>query len=241
MAVFRNIIIFILIIGFTSFAVYSQEQAFFFSEHFNDLSNWKPIIFPKIKKHSLYSVESDGHNRYLKAESDSSASGLAYKKEFNIYKFQKLRWKWKTEGIYNKGNAKTREGDDFPIRVYIMFKYEPQNAGFWEKVIYNSAKLIYGEYPPHSSLNYIWANLLHEDTVITSRYTDRSKMILLQKGKKNLGKWVVQDVNIIEDYQKAFGKKPPHIGSIAIMNDSDNTGESSISYMDYIEVYRMSE
>jgi len=197
MAVFRNIIIFILIIGFTSFAVYSQEQAFFFSEHFNDLSNWKPI----------------------------GVGRIFTKKEFNVYKFKKLRWKWKTEGIYNKGNAKTREGDDFPIRVYIMFKYGPQNASFWEKVIYNSAKLIYGEYPPHSSLNYIWANmlheviynsakliygeypphsslnyiwanLLHEDTVITSRYTDRSKMILLQKGKENLGKWVVQDVNI---------------------------------------------
>ncbi|MCJ7615290.1 MAG: DUF3047 domain-containing protein [Desulfobacterales bacterium] len=241
MAVFRNIIIFILIIGFTSFAVYSQEQAFFFSEHFNDLSNWKPITFPKIKKHSSYSVESYKDNSYLKAESNSSASGLAYVKEFDVYKYPRVRWRWRTEGIYDKGNAKTREGDDFSIRVYIMFKYDPKNSGFWEKVIYNSARLIYGEYPPHSSLNYIWANMLHEDTVITSRYTDRAKMILLQKGKENLGKWVVQDVNIIEDYQRAFGTMPPNIGSIAIMNDSDNTGESSISYMDYIEVYRMSE
>jgi hypothetical protein len=241
MLILRTALIFLLIFGFTSFAVYSQEKAFFFSEHFNELSNWKPIIFPKIKKHSSYSVESYKNNSHLKAESNSSASGLVYVKEFDVYKYPRVRWRWKTEGIYDKGNAKTKEGDDFSIRVYIMFKYDPQNAGFWEKVIYNSARLIYGEYPPHSSLNYIWANMLHEDTVITSRYTDRSKMILLQKGKENLGKWVVQDVNIIEDYQKAFGTMPPNIGSIAIMNDSDNTGESSISHMDYIEVYRMSE
>jgi hypothetical protein len=29
---------------------------------------------------------------------------------------------------------------------------------------------------------------------------------------------------------KAFGKKPPMISGVAIMTDSDNTGESAISY-----------
>ncbi len=28
------------------------------------------------------------------------------------------------------------------------------------------------------------------------------------------------------------------LGSIAVMNDSDNTGESSVSYMEYIEIFR---
>ena len=46
-----------------------------------------------------------------------------------------------------------------------------------------------------------------------------------------------QEVNILEDYKAAFGKDPPEIASIAIMNDSDNTKESSISYVDYIVIY----
>jgi hypothetical protein len=51
----------------------------------------------------------------------------------------------------------------------------------------------------------------------------------------------VESVNIIEDYVKAFGVKPPEKAGIAIMNDSDNTGEQSVSYLDYIEVYREME
>jgi len=50
--------------------------------------------------------------------------------------------------------------------------------------------------------------------------------------------WVDEEVNILDDYNKAFGKSPPSTASIAIMNDSDNTGEDSVSYIDFIEVYR---
>ncbi|MCK5347452.1 MAG: DUF3047 domain-containing protein, partial [Candidatus Heimdallarchaeota archaeon] len=74
---------------------------------------------------------------------------------------------------YRNGNAKTKEGDDYPIRIYVIFKYDPKRAGFFEKLKYNSAKLVYGEYPPHSALNYIWANKEHKERIITSAYTDK--------------------------------------------------------------------
>jgi hypothetical protein len=33
-----------------------------------------------------------------------------------------------------------------------------------------------------------------------------------------------------EDYKQAFGKEPPMISGVAIMTDTDNTGESAIAY-----------
>ena len=216
----------------------SEEEIFFIRENFNDLNRWKPLNFPKIENHTSYTIESNGSESYLKAESNASASAVLYKTEFNIYQYSRLRWRWKVETIYKKGNAKTKTGDDYPLRIYIVFKYDPEKAGFMEKLKYNAAKLIYGEYPPHSSLNYIWANREYEERIITNAYTEKAKMVLLQKGDANVGKWLIHDVNVIEDYEEAFGEKPPPIASIAIMNDSDNTGEKSISYLDYIEVYR---
>jgi len=62
-------------------------------------------------------------------------------------------------------------------------------------------------------------------------------MIVLQTGEVNAGKWIEQEVDIIDDYHKAFGEDPPSIASIAIMNDSDNTGERAVSYIDYIDIY----
>jgi hypothetical protein len=38
--------------------------------------------------------------------------------------------------------------------------------------------------------------------------------------------------NILRDYRRAFGEHPPAMARVAIMNDPDNTGESSVSYLD---------
>jgi hypothetical protein len=218
--------------------VNSDESAVLLREDFNDLKNWKPFYFPKIEKHSSYSIESHGQEEYLKAESNASASAIVYKKEFNVYEYPRMRWRWKIENVYRNGNARKKSGDDYPLRIYIVFKYDPEKAGFMEKIEYNATKFIYGEYPPHSTLNYIWANRDHQQRIITNAYTEKAKMVLLQKGHANIGKWIIQDVNILEDYEKAFHEKPPPVASIAIMNDSDDTGEKSISYLDYIEIYR---
>ncbi len=140
--------------------------------------------------------------------------------------------------VFQKGNAKKKSGDDYPIRVYIIFKYNPDTASFVKKIKYGLARKIYGEYPPHSSLNYIWANRSYKENIIQNSYASESKMIILQEGEENAGKWMEEEIDIIEDYHKAFGEDPPSIISLAIMNDSDNTGERAVSYIDYIEVLK---
>jgi hypothetical protein len=218
--------------------VRAGEEKVLFREDFRDLENWRPLFFPKIPKHSVYTVETQGDRHHLKAESSGSASGLVFKKEFNVYDYPRIRWRWKVDNVYRNWDGRTKQGDDYPIRVYILFKYDPNRAGFVDKVKYNAAKLIYGEYPPHSTLNYVWASKTFPERIITSPYTGQAKLILLEKGGENVGKWVVEEVNVTDDYEKAFGEKPPVTASLAIMNDSDNTGESAVSYVELIEVYR---
>lgn len=240
--VMKNISMFVLalLFIFTAKSAYSENANILFNENFHDLTNWKPLYFPKIEKHSSYEIEVKGNDSYLKTTSNASASGIVYKEEFNVYEFPNVAWQWRVENVYKNGDAKTKAGDDYPLRIYIIFKYDPEKAGFWDKVKYKAAKLVYGEYPPHSSLNYIWANKEHDKSLITSAYTEKSRMILLQQGASNIGKWLTQDINIIEDYKTAFGTPPPATGSIAIMNDSDNTKEESTSYINFIKVYTTS-
>jgi hypothetical protein len=218
--------------------VHSKKQETFFLENFNDINNWEIFLFPKIENHSTYVIASEGEHSFLKTESNASASALISKKMFNCYEFPRLKWRWKVNNLYARGNALEKSGDDYPLRVYIMFHYDSEKANFSERIKYGFAKLIYGEHPPHSSLNYIWANRIHNKKVIISPYTDRSVMIVLEEGTEKVGTWVDEEVHIIRDYQRAFGTGPPEKTSIAIMNDSDNTGESSISYLDFIEVFK---
>jgi hypothetical protein len=230
--------LFLLFLVLAAVPVRAAEENVLFLESFHDLENWRPLFFPKIPKHTLYTVETEGDRHYLRLESHASASALVYQKAFNVYDYPHVRWRWKVDNVYKNWDGRTKRGDDYPIRVYILFKYDPDTAGFLEKVKYNAAKLIYGEYPPHSTLNYVWASKPFPERIITSPYTGQAKLILLEKGEDKVGKWVLEEVNIIDDYQKAFGEKPPVNASLAIMNDSDNTGESAVSYLEFIEVYR---
>ncbi len=181
----------------------------FYREDFNALENWRPLYFPKIKEHTEYSIETKGRESYLKSESNASASGIIFKKEFNVLEYPKVRWRWKVSNVYRKGNEEEKAGDDYPMRLYIVFKYDPSTASIGKRLKYGLVKAIYGEYPPDSSLTYIWANREHQDRIMDNTYASEVKMVILQAGNENAGKWVDQEINIIEDYQSAFGVTPP--------------------------------
>lgn len=217
--------------------LHASDKTVFFREEFETIENWRPLTFPKIKEHTRYTILRDGSNGYLRAESNASASGLVHREAFDVYKFPRVRWRWKIGNVYKTTSPGKKSGDDYPIRIYILFKYDPDQAPVFKKLRYGLAKALYGEYPPDSSLNYVWASSSGAERIFTNPYADEARMIVLQAGPSGAGDWVEEEVNVIEDYRKAFGVDPPPMAALAIMNDSDNTKESSVSYLDYIEVF----
>ena len=230
-------ILFLLLVYSTP-PVYTVEKQILFREEFLSVDHWKPLYFPKIKLHTTYAVKSDGGEQYLRAESKASASALVYKDEFNVYKYPKAGWRWRVDRLTLKGNPHAKSGDDYAIRVYFMFRYDPEKATFFEKIQYGLAKKLYGEYPPHCTLSYVWSYAETATTIYDSPYTDKAKIIVLRNGTSSLGEWMVEERNILEDYRRVFGKDPPSAAGIALMADSDNTGGEAVASVDFIEVYR---
>jgi hypothetical protein len=66
--------------------------------------------------------------------------------------------------------------------------------------------------------------------MVPNPYTDRVIMIVVESGEAKLNQWVKEERNIYEDYKKAFKEEPPAISGIAIMTDTDNTGESVTAF-----------
>jgi hypothetical protein len=226
------VIFFFFIIVATGF---SAGPDVLFRENFDSLAQWEPLTFPTIKNHSTYTLVREGGKSILKAESRSSASAIVRRRTFNIYENPRIRWRWKVEQLSDLGNPKEKSGDDYPIRVYIMFQYDPARATLGERLIYNAAKAIYGKYPPHSTLNYVWTGRNIPERYMVSPYTEKAFIVILEKGKERVGKWVEESVNVLDDYRKAFGKDPPAMAGLAIMSDTDNTGESAVACLDFIE------
>jgi hypothetical protein len=235
----RAIIIPVLLIYFLTspLTIHAQSQAIIEVGKFSAATagdtlpaDWKPLTFNKIERHTTYGLVNDDNIVVVKAVSVASASGLTREIKINPKEYPIVQWRWKVSNILKKGDVHRKEGDDYPARIYITFEYDPSKLSFFEKAKYKTIKLLYGQYPPLGAINYIWESKAPAGTIVPNPYTDRVIMFVVESGPSKLNQWVNEERNIFEDYKKAFGQEPPMISGIAIMTDTDNTGESATAY-----------
>jgi hypothetical protein len=193
-------------------------------------THWETLSFKGIEQHTDYQLVEESGQVIVRASADASASGWIRNITIDPTEYPIVQWRWKITNILKKGNVNRKDGDDYPARLYILFEYDPDRLGFLEKLKYEAAKLFYGAYPPLASINYIWAANAPEGQVVPNPYTDRSMMVVVESGEKNLNRWLTEERNICEDYRTAFKDEPPMISGVAIMTDTDNTGESATAW-----------
>ena len=171
------------------------------------LAGWSGKSF---KGETEYRIVEDAGQKVLQAISQGTASGLVFETEYDPKEYPVLSWRWKVANTLVKGDSRTKAGDDYAARVYVVFPH-------WF-------------FPKTKTLNYIWANRLSKESVQANAYLSNAVMIAVESGVENVGEWVSVRRNIVEDYRRAFGEDPPKIGAIAIMTDTDNTGESAVAW-----------
>jgi hypothetical protein len=164
---------------------------------------WKSKSFKGITE---YTWIKEDNRRYVRATSRGTASGLYYEIEIDPQQYPYLTWQWKVDSIISSGDASQKSRDDFGARIYVVFP----SFFFWNT----------------KTINYIWANKLPKEQAVLSTYTSNNIMISVESGQADTGKWITETRNFYEDYKRFFGKEPPKVGAIAIMTDTDNTGES---------------
>jgi len=208
-----------------------SQPEIFMHETFESLERWEPLTSSEIEHTTRYEIVEDKGNPVLKAVSQSSASWLLCKKEYDLTAYPVLSWRWKVENVYEQGDASRKDTDDVPFRLYVSIPYDPDKAGLFTRMKFSAIRSVYGRYPPLASLCYIWANRPQPD-MFTNPYNDRTRMIPLREGSEKAGQWVEERVQVLEDYKKAFGELPPGKARLGILVDSDNTGEQTVSYID---------
>lgn len=214
----------------------AQEKDCIVKEEFNNLNNWKEVSIKKSLNKTTYTIEKTDNDFYLKLHAKNAASGIVYRKTFNVNKYSKIRWRLKIDNTIKNATYNKKEGDDYPIRIYILFQYNPSKSSILEKSYYEFAKKIYGEYPPQNALNYVWANEPNSPEFYESPYTKKVIIIPVEKGEQNLKHWVIGERDIVKDYKKFFGNAPNSDATIGIMADSDNTKSEVTSYINLIEI-----
>ena len=197
--------------------------------------DWQPITFESIPEHSQYQLIKDEGRVVVKATSNSASSGLGKKVRINLKDYPYIHWSWKAVNTLSNSKIGHKAGDDYPARVYIAFKYDPNRATFAEIFEQQVGKKVFGKDLPGSAIAYVWATSDPIGTIAPNPYTKRLRMFVVQSGQRYINNWVEEKRNIYEDYKKAFGKEPTEVSSIMIMTDTDNTKDSAVAY--YGDIY----
>ena len=191
---------------------------------------WTVQTFPRIANHTRYALVRDGATVVVRAEADASASGLAFRVSVPTHEAPVLRWRWKAERLPQGADASTQRGDDAAVRVYVTFRHDPSRLGPVDRLLYEVARAIYGEAPPHASLMYVWDTAGPAGRSFPNPYTPRVRTIVVEGGSARLGQWLDYRRDILADYRAAFGEDPPPISGVAIMTDADNTGDRASAW-----------
>ncbi len=172
-----------------------------------DLSGWKEKQF---RGKTNYMIVANDSRNSLIATSSASASALYKEIRIDLVKTPYLNWSWKTENVLTGLNEFTKAGDDYCARVYVVFKH----PFFWKT----------------QSITYVWSSKQPIETSWKNPYSSNAMTVAVQSGNTNVGRWVSQKRHIAADYQRLFGEEKRVADGIALMTDTDNSGQSATAY-----------
>ena len=191
---------------------------------------WRRWTLSKFKKPTQYKLVEYNGRTVVKAQADASASGLVHRLDIDPRDFPLLAWQWKTTALIKSADNRTRHLEDSPVRVVVTFAGDVDALPLGERMFFDNVRLLTRQSMPYATLMYIWENRAPVNSVLPNLHTSRIKMIVAESGARNVGVWQDRLRNVVDDYRRAFGEEPGRITSVAVMTDTDNTGESTLAY-----------
>ncbi len=204
-------------------------------------ADWNAMTFGQIRSHTRYALVDDGGRTVLRADSEASASGLTKMVTIDPNRHPVLTWEWKVSNTLEKGDVTRRSGDDYAARIYVTFEEGSDQRSFLERTKQTAIKALYGLAPPSAALSYVWGNRAQVGSFHPNAYTDRCIMIVVESGSQHVNQWRTIQRNVAQDFRHAFGTDPPPIIGVAIMTDTDNTGESVTAWYGDITLTQRTE
>lgn len=172
------------------------------------LAGWESRVF---SGETVYQLTGPPGGRVLSAHSQGAASGMFRKVVVDLTRTPYLNWRWKADNILSGNNETVKAGDDYPARIYVVFS---GGLMFWKT----------------RALNYVWSSHQPVGSDWPNAFTANAHMVAVESGPKRLGEWVSYQRNIRLDYRRYFGKDIARADAVAIMTDTDNTGQAAVAH-----------
>jgi hypothetical protein len=152
--------------------------------------------------------------------------------DIDIREYPVITWKWRVEKILEDVDERTKEGDDHPIRLFFVFEPDESQQSIWFRLkrwLYLDR--IHGHPFGGRFIEYVWSSHLKSGEVINDPGKPWQKLIVIEGGSDNLNKWLSYERNLYEDFKKSYGEEPRRLIFIGVLNDTDQTGQETVSYI----------
>jgi hypothetical protein len=159
-----------------------------------------------------FRVVSQGGRKVLHLKSQNDSSTISKEIKVDVKRYPILTWSWQAVVLPKGGDARKAATDDQAAQVYVTFPRFPSQV---------RSRII----------SYLWDTSAPAGAVFKSEKTGLVTYVVVRSGTADLGKWVTETRNVLEDYQKIFGEAPgEEVGAISISQDSNDTRTSAESY-----------
>jgi len=164
-----------------------------------------------LPQHDMTIEENEGHRVLrLKSKIESSAIRRDIRGRVNLKETPILEWSWKAITLPKNGDCRKKATDDQAAQIYVVWPRFPEAVR-------------------SQIIGYIWDSTAPAGTIVKSEKTSTVTYVVIRSGAADLGKWITERRNVLEDYKKIFGAQPDNPGYISIAIDSDDTVSSAES------------
>lgn len=157
-------------------------------------------------------VTQDGR-KVLNVKSNNDSSTISKEIKVDVKNLSILTWSWQAVTHPKGGDARKSATDDQAGQLYVTFPRFPAQV---------RSRII----------SYIWDATAPAGAVFKSEKTGLVTYVVVRSGPADLGKWLTETRNVLEDYRKIYGEAPTEdVGAVSISIDSNDTHSSAEAYI----------
>ena len=149
---------------------------------------------------------------HLRSKGDSSTISRDLKASVDLNETPILEWRWKVVTLPTGGNACEKSTDDEAAQVYVAWLRPPEAV---------RSRII----------GYVWDSTAPAGTICKSQKTSTVTYVVVRSGSDELGKWITERRNVIEDFRRIYGEAPDKPSALSLGIDSDDTRSSAESFI----------
>ncbi len=189
---------------------------------------WRPIVFPTVRRQTSYFREILEGSETLRSESNCAASGFVLPlSTVELSDTPLLSWRWRVDVPLDIPDERSKQGDDFAARVYVLFRFDSSRASAFDWLRHRVGRIRYGDQTPGKTLNFVWTSREKPGAFWDNPFAPDAKMIALAQGATTT--WRTETVDLIEHYRRHFGSPVGELMGLAVMTDSDNSCQTALA------------